>query len=579
VSTTTEQRVPRDGAALELTPVLSARFALQWRHLAVCGLFCAFFVYLNYIPLFFSDIWCHVHYGKWALEHGGFPQDDPFMPLAAGMQAVNTAWLAQLLFALAEDWGGAQFLSNVFALTVLATYLVYARAFYSLTGRLGLAVLGAAMVLFVGWTRHAIIRPEIFGGLSFALLVWMLVQGEPWRSRRPGHEGDRDAPARLPWAVWIGVPLLFALWANVHGSFMTGLVALGCHALGRVIEVAWRSRSVSAVLADGWVRRWMLLTEIAFAATLLNPVGIDLLIETLRFGQNLNLRDVLEWFPLRATAVEGVQFGITIIAMLVLLRHSRVRMTPSDVLLLLAFGLAVGPTIRMIGWWASVFTLAMLPHLAAVAQRFRPVKAPAAPAVKADGEKQENLTPAHFLPSLICLLLVWTAFALSPISQDLLSDKPREREQIVARGTPLGATAWLREHPPEGIVFGPQWWSDWLCWDGPPDLKVFVTSHIHLVPRRVWRDYMRVARGEQGWSETLDRYGVKLLVVDKELQQGFQRTARRSADWKIAYEDDRAIILQRVEKTSTTAPRGGPQNADANGVAARTPVSNFESNP
>lgn len=579
MSTTTEHHAASSSTRLELTPVLSARCALTWPQLAVCGLFCAFFMYLNYIPLFFSDIWCHVHYGKWALEHGHFPQEDPFMPLAAGMHTANNAWLGQLLFALVESWGGGQFVSNLFALTVLATYVIYCRAFFELTRRLSLAVLGTGMVLFIGWSRHAIVRPEIFGGLCFALLVWMVVQGEPWRSRRP-KLGEETMPDRLPWAVWLGVPIVFAVWANLHGSFMTGLAVLGCHALGRVIEVAWRSRSFSAVLADRWVRRWALLTELAFAATLLNPAGIDLLIETLRFGKNPNLRDVLEWYPLQATMIEAIQFALTIILMLVLLRHSRVRMTPADVLLLLVFGLAVGPTIRMIGWWAPVFTLAMLPHAAAIVQRLRSAKFawPRAGGME-ERTKDAKLTPAHFLPSLICLLVVWAAFALSPISQNLLSDKPRELEQVVAKGTPLGVTAWLRENPPEGIVFGPQWWSDWLCWDGPKDLQVFVTSHIHLVPQRVWRDYMRVARGEEGWSATLDRYGAKTLVVDKELQRGFTRKVQRSTQWRTVYEDERAMILQRRAQAPANASHSDEPNAGPSGVAAQTAAAPLESSP
>lgn len=576
MSTTTDRQLAEDRVAekssgsLELSPVLDARFALSWTQLLVCAWFAAFFVYLNYIPLFHSDIWGHVHYGKWALEHGHFPKYDPFMPLAAGMTAVNTSWLAQLLFAAVESWGGPQFLSDLFALVVLATYLIYFRAFYELTGRAGLALLGTATVLFVGWSRHAIIRPEIFGGLCCALLVWMVVQGEPWRSRRP-RRGSAERPDRLPWLVWLGVPLVFLFWANVHGSFLIGLGILGCHALGRVIEVGWRTRSVSAVLADRWVRRWTLLTELALAATLCNPAGLDLLIETVRFGSNPNLRDVLEWFPLSGTSAEGIQFALTLIVMFFLLRNSRRRMTPTDVLLLLVFGLAVGPTIRMIGWWAPVFTLTMMPHAAGLWRRWRKTRKASGKSPEQPSGEKVPLTPAHFLPSLIALLVVWAAFALSPISQPLLSDKPRELKRVLSASTPLGVTAWLREHPPESLVFGPQWWGDWLCWDGPAGLQVFMTTHIHLAPHRVWRDYMRIARGEAGWDTTLDRYGVKLLVVDKELQRGFTAKVRRSAGWRIVYEDERALVLRRVEDSRPeVAPRveepaSGDERPDSEG--------------
>ena len=78
-------------ASRELAPLLNERFALNQRQMAVCLLFCLFFMYLNYLPLFHSDIWCHVHYGHWIIDNGQLPGEDPFMPLAAGMKVVDNA--------------------------------------------------------------------------------------------------------------------------------------------------------------------------------------------------------------------------------------------------------------------------------------------------------------------------------------------------------------------------------------------------------------------------------------------------------------------------------------------------------
>ena len=91
------------------------------------------------------------------------------MPTISPKQVVNNAWLSQLLFAGLERVGGPQNLSNLFALVVLSTYLLYARSFYLVSGRKSLAVGGALLILLFGWTRHAVIRPEIFGGLGMAV--------------------------------------------------------------------------------------------------------------------------------------------------------------------------------------------------------------------------------------------------------------------------------------------------------------------------------------------------------------------------------------------------------------------------
>ena len=74
---------------------------------------------------------------------------------------------------------------------------------------------------------------------------------------------------------------------------------------------------------------------------------------------------------------------------------------------------------------------------------------------------------------------------------------------------------WLRDHPPAGLVFNVFEWGDYLLWAGPPDVKVFVTSQAHLVPRDIWRDYLSVINQSSGWNEVFDRYGVQTLLLDK----------------------------------------------------------------
>src|SRR5438309_1271090 len=101
-----------------LTPLLSQRFALTLGQLAMCGLFVLFLLYLSYIPLFHSDIWGHVEYGRWILEHHALPAEDPFLPLAEGMRVVDNAWLSQVVLAWVEMHLGTDGLCSLFGLVV-----------------------------------------------------------------------------------------------------------------------------------------------------------------------------------------------------------------------------------------------------------------------------------------------------------------------------------------------------------------------------------------------------------------------------------------------------------------------------
>lgn len=573
MSTSAESHRP--AVTFELQPILSDRFAFQWKHAAVCAWFALFFMYANYMPLFHSDIWSHVQFGQWVLDHRSLPTNYPSMPLADGMRLVTTAWLSQTLLAAAERWGGPEALSNVYAVVVAATYIVQSRVFFLMSGRLSVALAGMSLSFVIGYTRHAIIRPEIFGGLLFATLLWVLVQEEPWRSRTVRLAPRRDDG--FPWSVWFGVPAMFVLWANLHGTFAVGLAVLGCHALGAVIESAWRTRTWQGVCGDRVVQRWALLTELALVATLVNPYGLDLLLETVRFGKNPNLRDVLEWYPLKLVDLEGIQFTLAILALIVLYRHSRQRVRAADVLMLLLFAWSVASTVRMIGWFAPVLAFVLLPHASEIWQRLEPhalalwqrlgTAQPTDDATPA--AESEAATPAEpfelpkFTVTLVCLLIVWCAFALSPISKPVLGGQKRPAKQLYSRYTPLGITQHLREKPPTGLVFGPQWWGDWLAWDGPAGMRLFMTTMLHLAPQQVWRDYLTVARGQSGWEQILDRYDVRTLIVHKELQPQLVPQLRRQAAWRVIFEDEQGIVLERTPPKPKSEEKAEEREKDA----------------
>lgn len=537
----TELEKPPHATPDMLQPVLGPRFALGWIETLACGWFALFFLYLNYIPLFHSDLWGHVLFGSWILEHGRLPAEDPFLAVAEGMRVIDNAWLGQVLLAAADAVGGPHMLSNLFAVTVFASYFIQTRTFYLMSGNLPLSLLGMAFSFFMGFSRHAIIRPEIFGVLCFSIMLWMIVRITPWRERT---QAFADAASRsVPGWLWVGLPVLFVAWANLHGSFAVGLLILALHAIARIIEVACRQRSLIAILQDPSAQTWVILTELCLAATLINPYGIDLLFATASFGSNTNLQDVMEWFPLKLIALEGIQFCIGVVTLIILFRHSRQRVSLVDALMLLVLTATTAKAIRMIGWFAPVLAFTLMPHMSELWNRYVPATwfgFSERARFAADGKPR-------FMLSLAALLCIWVGFALSPISQVVLGGKTRRDDQLYSRFTPLELSAHLRENPLQGLVFAPQWWGDWLIWSTDQKLDVFMTTNVHLVPRIAWRDYMRVAEGHSEWESTLDRYNTKWLVVHKELQERLAQLARRSRVWSVVYEDEKSLLLKRSE--------------------------------
>jgi hypothetical protein len=450
------------------------------------------------------------------------------------MPVVDGSWLSQVLLAAVHGAAGPGGLSTLFALVVAATLLLLGRTFHRLAGSRLWAVFGVVAAVVLAWDATTVFGPHSFGALCFAALLWLA----------SGVEEEAPAGPARRWREWLGVPALFVLWANLHDSFVYGLAVLACGLLGRLLEAA-RSRGLRDLPADRPLRRWLLLTELAVAAALVNPYGIDLLLRTLWLPASDNLRDLPGWRPLVIAGADGLAFAASVVLLLAAFRHSRRRVPASHALLLAFFGGAAVLRSGMLAWYGPVFALVAAPHLADMAARFG--AAPAGPVRRAAGAVRRRLGflagPSR-LYSLLAVLLLWAAGALSPLGAALLG-VARPPEQALPAGTPVALAAYLRANPPRGLLFNPLAWGDWLVREGPPGLQPFVTSRVEQLPGRVWRDYLRIAGGEASWPRILDRYRIDTVIFDRVAQREQARTLRYSGDWRVVYEDGLAEVFAR----------------------------------
>jgi hypothetical protein len=127
----------------------------------------------------------------------------------------------------------------------------------------------------------------------------------------------------------------------------------------------------------------------------------------------------------------------------------------------------------------------------------------------------------------------------------ILGGGQRDPHESLSADTPIDAAEFLRQHPPVGQVFNSLEIGDYLLWAGPPRMRIFVASHVHLVPTDVWRDYDRVIDMESDWESVLERRRVNTVVLDALRHQELVDALRQSAGWSTAYEDDRTVIFAR----------------------------------
>jgi hypothetical protein len=197
---------------------------------------------------------------------------------------LNQQWLSELgFYAVARSIG-------ITGLTVLYAALIAAPlsvVLYSIR-RKGAAMMLATAAVYIPGT-WAIVHPRAAGFtlLAFSLLVALLLAS--WRAG-----GTPAAGQAARWAV-IAIPLLFGIWANLHGGFVAGLLLLALATAGLVIDNRRRlpeaiARHRSAVLA-------LVAAAAALTVTLATPLGSAIWTYVFSFRNPAISLATTEWEP------------------------------------------------------------------------------------------------------------------------------------------------------------------------------------------------------------------------------------------------------------------------------------------
>jgi hypothetical protein len=496
----------------------AGRLRLSRRAFVLILVLSVIYVYLSHRPLWHTDLWGHLAYGRLIVTERAIPSIEPFMPLSRGVRFVDFSWLSQVLGYAAFRWEGIAAIQSLYAasITLSLGLLAYGIARRTQSIWPELAALGACT--WLEWQQFLIVRPQLAGLACFVLLFVSLAQ------KRPGNER------------WFLVPLVLALWTNLHGSFLIGLALVLTFAVGRGVDVLRRTATWRAVGLDGTFRTYAILFVPAALAVLLNPYGWSIFRAVWETARNPNLADLVEWRPLTIEMRQGQAAAVIALALIVFYRLTPRRVSSSEWLLLVGLGAASLHSSRMIVWWAPVASYYLAIHGAAIRNRYR------GSVRRSEVGGRRRTSPAW---AFAAVLVICGAAVSSPLGIVLLHHGRADPERSLSPQTPLAATEYLNAHPPRGQIFNTYEWGDYLIWAGPKGLRVFVASHAHLVPADVWQDYMRVITLKSGWQQILDRYRVGVAVLDPDQQGDLVDALRDSPAWSIADEDERSVIFVR----------------------------------
>lgn len=410
-----------------------------------------------------SFLW-HVRAGTLQLASGSVLTEDPFSFTFLGEPWRTQSWLAELLYAIAEERTGLGFVPIMLLVTTTLSFIALGLIAFRRSRSVGVTglVLVMSTLLLISFL---VPRPVIFSFLLFPLVILA------W---------DR------PMTRWT-LPLLFWLWASMHGSFVIGLGYIG---LSLLAKRDWKY--LPTALASG-------------LATLATAHGLGVVAMLFDF---LSVRDVLgllsEWQRPRFLSPVFTPFLVGLVLMGVGYYRRALRLRDLLViipLVVLGFGSLRAVPPAWLGLTPFVATgLKDLDLLSA--RRFSPASAAVFSLIvglfpfflRGDGGLDEERFPVQ--------------------AHDELVDVPTFHDDRVG---------------------------GYLIWADGPDRLVFIDDRAELYGLFM-ADFVDIRDGRKAWQSMFERFGIEQAIVRSD--NAHLADELMSAGWSVVHRDDGYLVLR-----------------------------------
>jgi len=484
-----------------------------------------------------TDLWGHLHFGNIVLtRHQLFFHAPSSYACPPGPRNwIMVDWLGEALMALVYNAGGvvamklAKF-GCVAAVMVLLSFGL-AETGAALTVQ-ALTLLAAAFALI----PHMQFRTFLADDVLLAALMAMLAR-ESYGRRAP---------------LWLAVPML-GLWANLHGGFFVGLVAMGLYAAVRGAQDLAEGRGLKLAV------RLAALTSAATLATLVNPYGVNDWVVIAGVLRNpFTLSHISEFRPLLTVLASFYREHrplFTFIAALTIMTALFITfaLTPrADDLALFAIAALMTATalyaVRNTGLAVIACCIPLCRHAGLLLDRLRLFRSAIA----------ARLAPARFaLHAAMALLAVVVAIRTGLLSKTMPAVETK----------PVGALAFMRSHDLHGNVLCEFGWADYLLFHDAARSKVFIESIFEAYyPHRVQSDFAAIYYAEPGAARVLDAYPNDFVLMPTGSAASSLMMAR--AGWRLIYRDPVSSLFARAG-SSAAHLSGVPE------LAAKAPPSVF----
>ena len=223
-----------------------------------------------------SDLGWHLKYGEYFFKNGHILKDNIFSTMMTDYKWANLSWATDILTYIVFN----NF--SFFGLTILGA-LIITLTFYFFSKTFNLnyfekALIFPLLILIESTVNQVSFRSQLLSVLFIGILFYILKKYEKNISK-----------------IIFTIPLLFLLWANVHGQFILGLFLYSIWSILYIINIYYDVRNLKKVVREITILGTVFISSLI--ATIINPFGFKLYEEIFLYSSGSELRKIAEYLP------------------------------------------------------------------------------------------------------------------------------------------------------------------------------------------------------------------------------------------------------------------------------------------
>jgi hypothetical protein len=485
------------------------------------GIFIKISFLLPYLFIFIStlyqpwdaDLGWHLKYGEYFFKTGEVLKTNIHSTEMAGYYWPNTGWLNDVATYAIYNWGGFLGLTLASAAVLTLTFFFFGKAynldFYSK------AIIFPLILILEKPLNEMSYRGQQVSIMLLGILMFLLL--------RTGIKKQL-----------ILIPLLFALWINVHGQFILGLAVLFLYTGAKIFSSLLDEypdlnfEKFKGIIIE--YKLYLAVCALALAATLINPFGIDIYKTALSHFQNEDLKRIIEYLPfdnLSEPWWNQMAFGIFAFLGLLYIFFSGEfkKQIPSITLLSILYALS---------WWVRRYAWSMY-YLGI------PLLKPVAHFLKPDSPKNAYRAAVFLFIFYLAssVYIKWPFFQFAQMNWQIYCDQYNNCSP--------GSIEFIRYNNLQSNLLTLYGWGGYMIWNYP-EVKPSIDGRMHL-----WKDssgysaFSNYYALEQNWEDIdSSKYDAVLMWTDKPIYDRLEELTAEGK-WEKAYEDQYAGVFVRTK--------------------------------